>query len=380
MNQNSNFILKAALLSIAFITASVNAIAGNIPDIAQSFPNVPIHIIELMTTIPSLTMMLAILCSHVISRYLGEKKVILLNALLCGITGIMPYFIQNIVVMFISRALFGFGVGCLSSILLTLIFYFFNGTVRSQMIGLQGSIGGLGSLITTFIAGQLIIYGWHVSFLTYLITFVVFFIILIFVPSVHIEETNEEASASSKVHWGPILFYSLLSFISVCLATFFVIKCSTLVTLNHYDSIQDGSTLIMLISAGSLLAGAMYGPIYNKIKNYALLLFYVLCAVSFFIGGMTQQLGIMMLAAFILGYGYMAFVPFLQEKVGHYGQVGTRTLLVLQSLGAFVAPYFGSLLSSFTSSLNHQFMIAGVFYIVLCVIGIGIIKQEKGSR
>lgn len=373
--QNHNFILKAALLSVGFVTASVNAIAGNIPEIANSFPHTPLYMIELVVTIPSLTMMLAILCSRYISQKLGQKKTILLGTLLCGFGGIAPFFFQNVMLMLITRAIFGFGVGCISAMLLVLILYFFDGKVRSQMIGLQGSIGGLGSLITTFIAGQLLTLSWQVSFLTYLVSFVIFFIVLIFVPQTRSIEENKTTEIETKANWLYIGFYSLLSFISVCLATFFVIKCSSLVIDNHYGQVQDGSTLIMFISAGSLLAGAMYGNIYNKMKNKSLIIFYFLCAISFFIAGISHQLVITMIAAFILGYGYMAFVPFLQEKVGNQGDQGTRTLLVLQSLGSFIAPYFASGLAYLSQSLNQQFFMAGFFYLILMIVAVFIEKK-----
>lgn len=374
MSQNHNIILKSALLSLALVTASVNAIAGNIPDIAKSFPNVPLYVIELMTTLPSLTMMLAILCSSSMSQRWGAKHILLFGTLLCAISGTMPFFFQNIIIMLLSRAFFGFGVGCLSAMLLNLILYFFSGQVKSQMIGLQGSIGGLGSLLTTFIAGQLLIFGWETSFLTYLIAFVVFIIVLIFVPHVQDIKTPIQ-DEQHHVCWKMIFFYSFLSFVSVLLATFFVIKCSTLVTENQYGQVQDGSTLIMLISAGSLLAGAMYGSIYHKIKNQSLIVFYALCAVAFFIGGLSHALLLTMFAAFLLGYGYMAFVPFLQEKVGSQGHQGTRTLLVFQSLGSFMAPYLGTFLNMFTQSLNQQFMIIGCLYGLLTLAAIMIDKN-----
>ena len=63
--------LKVALLSVCFITASLNAIACIIPNIAQSFPNTPLYLVELMTTIPSLTSMLAILLSGQIRNLFG---------------------------------------------------------------------------------------------------------------------------------------------------------------------------------------------------------------------------------------------------------------------------------------------------------------------
>lgn len=206
MKQNNNFTLKAALLSVGFITAATNAIAGNIPAITKSFPNTPLYIIELITTIPSLTTMLAILCSGFISLKIGHKNTILVGSLLCGIGGTIPYFFQDIIIMLLTRAIFGFGVGCITAMLLNLIIYFFDGKVKSQMIGLQGSIGGLGSFITTFIAGKLLVFGWNVSFLTYFIGFIVFVIIFIFVPPVKDIQDNKAENKENNVNWLYIIF------------------------------------------------------------------------------------------------------------------------------------------------------------------------------
>ena len=145
-----------------------------------------------MTTIPSLSTTIAILCSNFISNTIGNKKTILVGLLLCGLGGVGPYIFQNITIMMITRGVFGFGVGLISSMLLIMIIYFFDRKTRSQMIGLQGSVGGLGSLICTYIASQLLVFGWNVSFLTYLISFVVLLIVYFYVPDVtNIQSSNE---------------------------------------------------------------------------------------------------------------------------------------------------------------------------------------------
>ena len=56
-------------------------------------------------------------------------------------------------------------------------------------------------------------------------------------------------------------------------------------------------------------------------------------------------------------------------------------LLILQSLGSFITPYYGVLLNHFTSSLNSQFIITGILYIILILIfGISkrVIKNKGG--
>lgn len=369
---NKKMILKIAILSCCLVTASQNAIAGNIPAIAYTFKNVALSTIELMTTIPSLFVMLAILLNGFLAKRMNHKTSLLVGLLICGIGGIIPYFIKEVYIMLISRAIFGFGVGMINSNLLIMIVSLFDGKERSQMIGLQGSIGGLGSFLTTYVAGMLLAYGWHVSFLVYVIAFLIFFFVLKYVPNAKDSQNSKEVQ--QEVNYKRIIFYSILSFMSVNFATFFVIKGSSLITINHYGSVRDGSTVIMLISIGSLLAGAMYGTIYNRLKDHSLILFYIICAVSFILAGCIHNLWIVYISAFLLGYGYMAFVPFLQEKVAIYGSVGTTALLILQSLGSFITPYYGVLLNHFTSSLNSQFIITGILYIILILI-FGISKR-----
>ena len=144
-----NVLLKAALLSVCIVSCSANAIVGNISAMAASMPEVPLYLIELMTTIPSLTMMIAVLFSAPISKCLGAKNSLLLALIICTAGGIAPFFFSSIYIMLLSRAFFGFGAGMISSGVLSLIFYFFQGSERSFMIGMQGSAGGLGSLLTT---------------------------------------------------------------------------------------------------------------------------------------------------------------------------------------------------------------------------------------
>ena len=82
---------------------------------------------------------------------------------------------------------------------------------------------------------------------------------------------------------------------------------------------------------------------------------------------------VLVAAAFLLGFGYLAFVPFLQERVStkfaSFAATGTTVILVFQGLGAFIAPYAGTILSLFTESLNTQFLICGGLYVILSVIG-----------
>lgn len=373
---NKNLILKAALLSCCFVTASVNAVAGNIPAMAAAFPDVPLSLIELMTTIPSLSSMLAVLLSGRIAGALGYKKTVLAGSLLAACAGTLPAILNNMILILAARAVYGFGCGLISSSLLILIVYFFSGNERSQMIGLQGSAGGLASLLTAFIAGQLLVFGWNISFLVYLCGFIVFLLVLFFIPHVRSIRTSSADQGAAK---GQLNMYltGLMMFVSVLAATLFVIKCATLAADKGISSAGAGSMLVMCISAGSMIAGAVYGKMSSMLGRISLPVFYLICAAGFITASFAPNLLILAVGAFLLGFGYLAFVPYLQEKISVYGSKGTASVLVFQSLGAFAAPYLGTLLGLFTASLPGQFIAASLIFAALAALAF--VTEKKKS-
>ena len=378
MNMKNNLILKLAILSCCFVTASLNAIAGNIPAMAKDMPEIPLSLIELVTTIPSLFSMMAVLFSSKIASAIGYKKIVLLGSLIAGVFGTVPVILNNIWLILVARGVFGFGCGLITSAMLILIIFFFEGSERSSMIGLQGSAGGLASLVTAFIGGRLLAISWHASFLVYLFGFLVFLAVLFFIP--HVGSIRTSVTADNAQHsasdWFRLISLGLLTFVSVTLATVFVVKCSSLAALKQIGGSSIGSLLVMCISAGSLLAGFVYGKMKSILKRLSLPVFYVICAAGFALSSVSGNAFLMMISAFLLGFGYLAFVPFLQERVSvkfaAFGAAGTTVILVFQGLGAFIAPYAGTLLSVFTTSLNTQFLICGVLYLVLSAIGFAI--------
>ena len=387
---NKNLKLKVALLSCFLVTASMNAITGNIPEMAKTFTTVPLYVVELISTLPSLFQMIAILLGRFISKKIGYKNTVLLGILLCGIGGIIPIYIQNIYVILFTRGVFRFGVGMITATLLTLFIYFFDGDTRSTMIGLQGSIGGVGSFLSTFIAGQLLVYGWNVSFYAYFIAFIILLVVVAFVPTVNREDVINTSitieNDGNKLHGKAMLkmlFYTGLMFISMSLSTLYIVKASTLITTLGYGTVQDGSTVIMLISIGSLCSGAVYGKIVSKINKLSLPLFYSILIVACILAGISDTLVITLISGFLLGFGLMAFVPYfleiIHQEFAQYGEVATSIILVGQSLGAFMSPYLGSVLGMFTS-VTGVFMLMAILFGVLTLISLVLVKQARKSK
>ena len=171
-------------------------------------------------------------------------------------------------------------------------------------------------------------------------------------------------------------------FTSVMLATMYVIKASTLITDYGYGTAKEGSLAITFLSLGSFAAGLTYGKLRAKLGNLTLALAFGICVLGFLLGGFANSLLPVWAGAFLLGYGYLIFMPFLQEQAsrsyGAYGETATNLVLVFQSVGAFVTPWLGNLFGLVSGDLKVQFFMTAACFILLAAAAVW--QSVKSTR
>lgn len=375
--ENQNTLLKGALLATCFISASLNAITGLIPEMANAFPDVPLSNIELITTIPSLFQMIGVLLGRPLAEKMGYKSVMMLGILLCTVGGAIPVVLPSLFVIILTRCIFGVGAGLTVSTILTLIVYFFSGSVRSTMIGFNGSASGLGATLSAFLAGKLLRFGWNKTFLVYGIGLPILILFSCVVPKVErIKEKEPEKDGAMQRNshlpaglWG----LGFLMFLSLMLVTMYIVKVSTLITEAGFGTAEQGSTAVTFFSLGTFTAGLTYGKFRNKLGSVSLSVFYLFSMVGFLLGSLAQGLVMIWIGAFIVGYGYLGFMPFIQEEASRrynaYGERATSLVLAFQSIGAFAAPYLSLCFGIISQNLNVQFMMCAVCFAILSSAG-----------
>lgn len=310
MNKTSE---KIGILSVSMIVGTAAAINGNIASIAQSFPDVPLSTVELISTIPSFALIISILCSTFISKKVGMKNTILLGTVLCAFSGVIPFFVSEIYTILISRAVFGFGIGLFNSLLVTYITKLYTGEERTQMIGFHQATGSLGGILITFISGQLLKVSWNASFLSYAVGFVSIFLFGIFVrPVTFTEEKKTDEGTSSMVQITPWIV--LLFFTYICYMTYGV-KISTLIKEAGYGSASTGSYVIMTLCIGSVLAGTYFSKTLKIFKEKLLPLSYAIVAVSMFLLAISTSSTLTLIAGFLSGVGNASIIPFILNRI-----------------------------------------------------------------
>lgn len=159
--------LMVGVLSVSFLLSAGNAISGTIPAMEEAFSNISKANIETLTTIPTAGIMLGTVLSGVFSNYLGKKKSVLAGLIIALVGGVIPAFLPQYWPIFISRFLFGVGMGIFNPLSVSYITDLYVGDRQRSLLGYRNAVSNLGDTIMLFVAGILITFGWNITYLVF---------------------------------------------------------------------------------------------------------------------------------------------------------------------------------------------------------------------
>ena len=373
-------VLKYSLLSASLLVGSAPAINANIPAMARAFDTIPLAMIEMLTTVPSLFLMISVLISSFIAKKIGYKQTASLGLLIVAVSGILPVFVSNFYLILISRAMLGFGIGLFNSLTVALVNSFYQGKDRAKMYGLQSAFEGAGGIFITFIAGQLLKIGWQAPFLAYAIAIPVCIVFIKFIPKV---ATANDISVDKNVivkengfKKDNIMLISFIALLFVAASLYMTmgIKVSTLITTAGYGNASDASLVIILLSLGAITVGTLFSKIIKIFKQLTPIIGLLILALAMFLIGISNSMIITLAGGFLTGFGFKIFMPYLIDRINNSQikntPLATSLLLVGFNLGAFISPYSSLFVQNIalSDSLNSLFIVLSGGFICLAVI------------
>ena len=389
-----NKLLKITLLSVSMLVMTAPAINANIPMMKEAFPNIPLSMVEMIITIPSLFLMVSVLTSGTIAKKFGYKQTIMFGIGVVAISGIIPVFVDNFFIVLISRACLGFGIGLFNSLLITLMSYFYNDDERTSIIGYHEALGGLGGMVITYIAGQLMHMNWQAPFIAYAIAIPIFFLFLKVIPHVPTKDIMQKFENNAQVdgkqqygHFSMVFAFMILIIIGATLNMTMGIKVSSLIVEEGYGYASDASTVIMLLSLGSMISGFIFGKLYKILKNYIISVGFIITAMAMILIGFADTVWMCVLGGFLVGFGFRVMMPCLTHIVNssHLKNptLATSLLLVAYNLGSAFAPYGSMLIQklSWTQGLRGVFYVDAIGFMILALlVGIALSVQTLHKK
>lgn len=390
---NYSNMMKASLLSISIILTSGTAIAATIPSWLKAFPGVARSNVELLQTLPSISVVFATLLSTWIAKMIGVKRTVIVGLLIAGFAGITPALVTNYAAFFASRLMLGVGFGLVNSYAVSMIGMFFSGQEKSNMMGFRSSCEKLGSSVTTFIAGELLVaFNWHAAFWVYALAFALTILFAIYVPEPSAKAEGEilAGNAKKKEHQsvnGKVIFWTIFCILYLIPIIASYTRITELVTTNGYISLGKVAIVLSIAQFGGILTGILFGWFLRMLRATFLPITVALTGVSQLMIGMSSNAVIigtgMILTSTISGI-VVAYAFNLGPEIAPKNSLNLATSLMIVgcNVGTFMTPLVLGVIGKFHSSsdLAFTFKFFGVLLIIAGACMLFVIKPLSASE
>jgi len=304
--------VKAAILLVSSLTImSMITISASLPDMTKAFSDLPnaSSLVKLVLSFPGLFIAMSAIVAGLIIDKFGRLKLLGIALVLYAVAGSSGYWLDNIYLILVGRALLGISVGISMTIVTTLVADYYQGKARQKFAGIQIAIMSLGGIIFITLGGFLADINWRVPFLLYFFSILIlpFTYLYLKEPSKHLEVKSVSSSIKSpKIIWFVFINVMLMWVI------FFIIPVQIPFYLKSIG--VEKNSLIGIAIAASTFFSAVSAFSYSKIKDklnfqQVFSLGYLLMAIGFIGIALSNSYVMALVGILITGLGMGFLIP-----------------------------------------------------------------------
>ncbi|MFT8825909.1 MAG: MFS transporter [Liquorilactobacillus mali] len=339
---------KASLLSISLFLMMAPQISSALPLMYHAFPGVSSAGVDTLATIPNFGIVIGLLISPFIVRFMNAKPTIITGLVITLIAGTFPMYSAGYTAILISRLLLGFGIGLFNSLAVSLIpeFYKNNEEELAAMIGYQNVMGSVGAALASFLLSYLVTISWHAAFSIYFLVVPSLILFTLFVPlpknNADTVKTKKTVAEKQRVN-GTVILISILMFL---IFMFYMPTAFALPSFIVSEKIGTTSTAALIAAMSTLVGipiGASFGFFFKKLHDKVFPLGFALVALGFALIAMSHNIVLLVISVLILGFGFGIGVPYMYNWLDWVApqnsiNLGTTIVLVLVNIGCFISP------------------------------------------
>jgi len=368
--------IKIMLLLLGAIAhMCTGIITPAIPKILKHYESVP-HIkllVKLVVTTPHLSIAI---CSPIIGLLVfkvNRRLIIMLSLLVYAVAGLMCFWIDDIYVIILSRALLGIAVSIIVTSVTSLIADCFDGSERNTMVGLQTAFMSIGTISFSLISGVVSDLYWKNIFLAYivpsiLIPFVAYFIIDprwagLDVASSNTLDVKSDHKSIVKIFQNIPIIWMIYLVAMLHMITYYLIPLQLPLIL---DALGHNSKEISYITASETLIIGLVAARYRRIKknrdhSLICLISFSIMAGAFLVISVSYSYLLIMISCLIYGVGMGMMMP--NNTLWLISVVNPKNRGIAIG-GLTTATYIGKFLSAIVLHMLLEFVLPRTAYIV----------------
>lgn len=341
--------LLYTILSISLLTVMAGAaIAPALGTISKHFAGQSPLLIQLIVSLPALFIILTNLVFPLLCRLMKTRTLALTGLLLYVLAGAGAFFVDNIWVLLVFRALMGVSVGMIMPLSTGLLAYYFPPEEQAGLMGLSAAMNQMGGVVATFLAGTLASISWNYAFLVYLLGLIAIILVALFLP-------NERLSRRGGVSLSLLKrFHPSVVGMFLVMVLFFIYPTNFALTASASLS-EMGITLVMVgLDVVAFLVGLVFGFL---MKRFAAQMKYA-APLGFMAGYLClaaeNSLVWLLLGSALIGIANGIGVPYL-NTIGSVkaGKEAATTVMPLLSAALYLGQFLSPLIVSPTAEILH---------------------------
>ena len=352
--------VTSAILSISLLTVMAGAaMAPALGAIKEHFSSCSPMTVQLIVSLPALFIILTTFAFRPLCRLMRTRTLALAGLTLYVVAGAGAFFVNDIALLLVLRALLGVSVGMVMPLSTGLLSFYFPPEEQSRLMGLSAAMNQMGGVVATLLAGILAAVEWRYAFLVYLAGLLAIILVAAKLPNERLASKGSRMELKTLVRFHPsvtaMLFIMLL---------FFVYPTNFALTAREQGVPTLTTTLIMVgLDVVAFVVGLMFGWLMCNLRRqmkYAAPLFFLGgYAVLAFVSGLEG----MIIGSALIGLANGAGVPYVNTIASiKGGKEAAVTVMPLISaalyLGQFLSPLIVAPLSRAIGGTNAPYLVA----------------------
>lgn len=336
--------VTATILSMSLLTVmAAAAIAPAMGIIRQHFASAPDMLVQLIISLPALFIILTNLMFLPISRVLRTRAIAIIGLVLYVVAGTSCFFIDNIHVLLVMRALLGVSVGLIMPLSTGLLSYFYPPEEQARLMGLSAAMNQMGGVVGTLLAGILASIEWNYAFLVYLFGLIALFMIIRWLPNEKLGSSNKRGKAFEPRQL--LKFHPSVTGMLLLTMVFFVFPTNFAIITSRQLHL-DTTTITLIMVALDLLAffiGLVFGNLMHRFRTNIKFFPPIALIVGYIFYAEASNVAMLLIGSAFIGLGNGIGVPYLLTIASiKGGKNSATTVMPLLSaslyLGQFISP------------------------------------------
>lgn len=378
---------KVSILSLSLILTTAFSISSAQSAMFAFYKEIPESWVELLVSLPSAGIMLMLLFNRVIEKYLTERQMIVSGLLIFSLCGLLPLLNQSYWLMFVSRLVFGMGIGLLNAKAISIVSERYKGQERVRLLGLRGSAEVVGTALLTFGVSRLLPLGWQAAFLVYIFGLVVLALYLLFVPYDKVSEKQQEQSEStpklSRQDWQLSLAFAFVAGVIVLTYIAINVRVPGIVEKSGMGTAQIAGVILSLMQLIGIAAGISFASLTRLFRDKLLMLSGLVFGLTQIIIGFSPNLLSLSMATisagFVYSVGLTTIFYTLSERISaHLLNQATSIVILGCSIGATATTFVLSFIGRFSNVPAFIFSVLGLAMILTSLFVLRFSKEKSG--